>query len=160
MTSPALLPREQGRRTDHLAATCSRGSGGDRRACGGARLSASNSLTWIPVQGGGAASGGSGSLADDRWTFLRGEEPLQVSVTLGVRPPGPIGPPPPLPLTGIELQDTRSPGAGPSSNVHTRTPAALPAARTMPSERPNFICRGARLATTTTRLPTSAAGSG
>lgn len=57
-------------------------------------------------------------------------------------------------------QVTLSPALGPSSNVQTFTPGSSPAARTMPSERPNFICRGFRFAMTTTFLPRSAAGSG
>src|SRR5581483_10442311 len=50
--------------------------------------------------------------------------------------------------------DTLSPGLA-SAEI-----AFAPAASTMPSERPNFICRGFRFAITTTCWPTSTAGSG
>src|SRR5215472_3333688 len=61
---------------------------------------------------------------------------------------------------------TLSPGAGasapwPRSTMATRWGRVPPpAARTMPSDRPNFIWRGFKLATTITRCPTSTWGSG
>lgn len=58
---------------------------------------------------------------------------------------------------------TRMPGAAPASGERMNSPGTSPeaseAASTMPSERPNFILHGARLATITVRRPTSSAGS-
>lgn len=56
-------------------------------------------------------------------------------------------------------QCTRSPGLAPGSGANTNTSFEPgPAARTMPSLTPNFMLRGARLATTTIRRPTRASG--
>jgi methylmalonyl-CoA decarboxylase len=60
-------------------------------------------------------------------------------------------------------QRTRSPGAAPSSGCSRNMPgepfsSAWLAASTMPSLRPNFILRGARLATITVSLPASCSG--
>jgi len=60
-------------------------------------------------------------------------------------------------------QRTRSPGAAPSSGCSRNRPgepfsSAWLAASTMPSLRPNFILRGARLATITVIRPTSCSG--
>ena len=58
---------------------------------------------------------------------------------------------------------TRIPGRAPASGASRKIPGVRPslseAARTIPSERPNFIFRGARLATMTVIRPTSVAGS-
>ena len=58
---------------------------------------------------------------------------------------------------------TRMPGWAPLSGESRNSPGLLPsvseAASTMPSDMPNFILRGARLATITVRRPTNAAGS-
>ena len=55
---------------------------------------------------------------------------------------------------------TRVPGVAPSSGERMcRSEPPEPAASTMPSERPNFILRGARLATITVCRPTREAGS-
>ena len=52
------------------------------------------------------------------------------------------------------------PGSAPLSGLSMKMPGFSPdAASTMPSESPNFILRGARLATITVSRPTSAAGS-
>ena len=52
------------------------------------------------------------------------------------------------------------PGVAPESGDSRNRPGASPlAANTMPSETPNFILRGARLATITVRRPLSACGS-
>src|SRR5690554_1230077 len=57
----------------------------------------------------------------------------------------------------------RMPGVAPESGDRLYRPEALSfsseAASTMPSLMPNFILRGARLATMTVRRPTSVAGS-
>ncbi len=53
----------------------------------------------------------------------------------------------------------RIPGCAPLSGASRKTPGPSPdAASTMPSDRPNFILRGARLATITVRRPTSFSG--
>jgi hypothetical protein len=58
---------------------------------------------------------------------------------------------------------TRMPGAAPLSGDRMNSPGtsalSSDAASTMPSDMPNFILRGARLATITVRRPTSRAGS-
>ena len=55
---------------------------------------------------------------------------------------------------------TRIPGCAPLSGASRKMPGPSPdAASTMPSDRPNFILRGARLATIGVRRPTSSAGS-
>jgi hypothetical protein len=52
------------------------------------------------------------------------------------------------------------PGCAPSSGDSTNSPGASPeAANTMPSDRPNFILREARLATITVMRPFSFSGS-
>jgi len=57
-------------------------------------------------------------------------------------------------------QLTLMPGVAPESADNRNTPGLSPlAASTMPSDIPNFIFRGARLATITVRRPFSAAGS-
>ena len=54
------------------------------------------------------------------------------------------------------VHDTRSPAAPPSPGLSRRiVPSADDDARIIPSESPNFIWRGLRLAITTTRCPTS-----
>ena len=67
----------------------------------------------------------------------------------------------PLPLALAYL--TRIPGCAPESGDSRKMPGALPvvseAAKTMPSDIPNFILRGARLATITVRRPINWAGS-
>ena len=56
---------------------------------------------------------------------------------------------------------TAIPGCAPSSGVSKKMSLPPgPAASTMPSLMPNFILRGARLATMTVRRPTSTCGSG
>ncbi len=72
----------------------------------------------------------------------------------------------PHPLhSAVNMQVERShftfiPGSAPESGVRIKSPGASPdAASTMPSDRPNFILRGARLATITVSRPTSCAGS-
>ena len=60
-------------------------------------------------------------------------------------------------------QRTRSPGSAPACGSRTNRPgcdfsSACEAASTMPSLTPNFILRGARLATSTVSLPTSCSG--
>ena len=72
---------------------------------------------------------------------------------------GPRGPP----MQALRLrcrQCTRWPGLAPESGASRKIslPPA-PAATTIPSLRPKVICRGSRLATTTTSRPTNCAGS-
>ena len=60
-------------------------------------------------------------------------------------------------------QRTRMPGLAPGQGCRTYTPgsafsSAWLAASTMPSDTPNFILRGARLATMTVSLPTRSSG--
>ncbi len=55
-------------------------------------------------------------------------------------------------------QCSRWPGFAPESGDSRNASPSPPAATTMPSLMPNFICRGARLATMTTRRPTSCSG--
>jgi len=54
----------------------------------------------------------------------------------------------------------RIPGCAPSSGLRMNKPGVSPeAASTMPSDRPNFILRGARLATITVMRPFNFSGS-
>src|SRR5699024_137340 len=56
-------------------------------------------------------------------------------------------------------QRTSIPGSAPLSGLSRKMSwPPGPAARIIPSEMPNFILRGARLATTTTSLPSSSSG--
>ena len=58
---------------------------------------------------------------------------------------------------------TRIPGCAPASGDSRKIPGVSPAvseaASTMPSDSPNFILRGARLATMTVNRPINCAGS-
>lgn len=55
-------------------------------------------------------------------------------------------------------QCTRIPGLAPESGVSKNASPSAPAARTMPSDRPSFICRGARFAQTMMSRPTRSSG--
>ena len=96
--------------------------------------------------------------------------PSVVNASLEGEPPGMVNPG--FAIAGPRLtgpwmarqpysQCSRMPGRAPESGESRYTPVAPAplAATTIPSLSPNFICRGARFATTTTSRPTSAAGS-